>query len=91
MWFGCDVTKNFATKPGLADTKAHDYELLYGTSVNEVLSKADRLIYGESEMTHAMVITGVQTDVSWCGAIVLQRPVPCFTEGLRHAYATCII
>jgi len=62
VWFGCDVTKNFATKPGLADTKAHDYELLYGTSVNEVLSKADRLIYGESEMTHAMVITGVQTD-----------------------------
>ena len=63
VWFGCDVTKNFATKPGLCDTKAHDFELLYGTTLNEVLSKADRLIYGESEMTHAMVITGVQTDV----------------------------
>ena len=65
MWFGCDVTKSFATKPGLADTNAHDWKLLYGTTVNEVLSKADRLIYGESEMTHAMVITGVQTDVSY--------------------------
>ena len=64
VWFGCDVTKSFATKPGLADTRAHDWQLLYGTTVNEVLSKADRLIYGESEMTHAMVITGVQTDVS---------------------------
>ena len=64
VWFGCDVTKSFATKPGLADTRAHDWQLLYGTTVNEVLSKADRLIYGESEMTHAMAITGVQTDVS---------------------------
>lgn len=29
------------------------------------MSKADRLIYGESAMTHAMVFTACSTDVSF--------------------------
>ena len=39
-----------------------DYELTFGVSVMN-MSKADRLIFGESLMTHAMVITGLQIEV----------------------------
>lgn len=36
-----------------------DYELVFGTKVNVGLSKADRLIYGDCAMNHAMVLTAV--------------------------------
>jgi bleomycin hydrolase len=64
VWFGCDIGKHFAMKQGIADTAAFDYELVYGTGINAAMSKADRLVYGESAMSHAMVLTGVQMDVS---------------------------
>ena len=37
-----------------------DLDLVFGTNILG-LSKADRLIYGESLMTHAMTITAAQT------------------------------
>ncbi|KAF4518554.1 hypothetical protein B566_EDAN004298 [Ephemera danica] len=40
----------------------HDYELVFGVEVNQGLSKADRLLYGESMMTHAMVFTAVSLE-----------------------------
>ena len=49
-------------KEGLLDFAAHNFELVYGTTINKVLSKANRLIYGASEMTHAMVLTGANVD-----------------------------
>ncbi|XP_013380408.1 bleomycin hydrolase [Lingula anatina] len=58
VWFGCDVGKHFHGKLGYQDLTLHDYELLFGTSV-QVLSKEDRLIFGDSLMTHAMVLTAV--------------------------------
>lgn len=33
--------------------------------IQTTISKADRLIYGESAMSHAMVFTGLATDVSY--------------------------
>lgn len=39
-----------------------DFELTFGLSVLE-MSKAERLQYGESLMTHAMVLTGVHIEV----------------------------
>lgn len=42
------------------DTKLFDYDLTFGVQLN--LDKADRLRYGESAMTHAMTITGVDLD-----------------------------
>lgn len=41
----------------------HDFSLVFGTDIQVTLSKADRLLYGESAMTHAMVFTAVTTDV----------------------------
>ena len=37
------------------DVSAHDYELVFGVDVQRGLTKSDRLIYGDSLMTHAMV------------------------------------
>ena len=57
------VFKFTASKLGLMDLNIYDYELVFGTDVNLKLDKAQRLIYGDSEMTHAMVITAIHEEV----------------------------
>ncbi len=57
VWFGCDTGKMMQTEIGLWDKKLFDYDGVYGTEFT--LTKAERLLYGESAMTHAMVFTGV--------------------------------
>ncbi|XP_071789805.1 bleomycin hydrolase-like [Asterias amurensis] len=61
VWFGCDVGKHFTGKTGLLDLKAVNYDLVFGVTL-PALDKANRLIFGESLMTHAMVLTGVSTE-----------------------------
>lgn len=41
----------------------HDFSLVFDVDIQTTISKADRLIYGESAMSHAMVFTGLATDV----------------------------
>lgn len=60
VWFGCDVGKMFDRELGLMDTELYDYTALYGVEFG--LTKAERLDYGCSQMTHAMVFTGVDID-----------------------------
>jgi bleomycin hydrolase len=60
VWFGCDVAKLFNREKGILDLDVYDLESLYGTSLD--LDKAERLNYGESQMTHAMMLTGVNID-----------------------------
>ena len=62
MLYGSDVTsaKMLETEMGAMDLSIYDYESVYGTKFQ--LDKAARLDYGDSEMTHAMVITGVDLD-----------------------------
>lgn len=43
---------------------SHDYQLVFGTDVSIPMTKAQRMLYGESAMTHAMVLTGVNVEVS---------------------------
>lgn len=63
VWFGCDVGARFARhQGGIEDLEILDYKTLFNCDVALGLSKADRLIYGESLMTHAMTFTGVGTD-----------------------------
>ncbi|XP_050543304.1 bleomycin hydrolase isoform X2 [Daktulosphaira vitifoliae] len=59
VWYGCQVSKRFSDKLGLEDLKIHNYQLVFGTDVSVPMSKAERMLYGESAMTHAMVLTGV--------------------------------
>jgi bleomycin hydrolase len=57
VWFGCDVGKMISSDYGIWDTSLYDFGSLYDTPFT--LAKADRLLYGETEMTHAMLFTGV--------------------------------
>lgn len=60
VWFGCDVGKHFHRNLGVMDMDIFDFELFYST--NFPMTKADRLEYGDSQMTHAMLFTGVDLD-----------------------------
>lgn len=57
VFFGSDVGKYSDSTSGIMDTKLFDYEL--GFNVRLGMSKAQRLLTGESQMTHAMVLTAV--------------------------------
>ncbi|MFW6149339.1 MAG: aminopeptidase C [Atribacterota bacterium] len=57
VWFGCDVGQMLDRKSGILDSDLYHYEEILDTSFQ--LSKADRLNYGDSCLTHAMVFTGV--------------------------------
>ena len=57
VWFGCDVGKMMSNEYGLWDANLFDLPSVYGTEFT--LDKADRLIFHETEMTHAMLFTGV--------------------------------
>ncbi len=57
VWFGCDVGKMMRRDIGIWDKDLYDYDGVYQTSFG--LDKAARLSYGETQMTHAMLFTGV--------------------------------
>lgn len=60
VWFGCDVGKMLIRKEGIMDSEAFNYDLTIGELPE--FTKAERLDYGESLLTHAMVFTGVDLD-----------------------------
>ncbi|OCL02895.1 bleomycin hydrolase-like protein [Glonium stellatum] len=57
VFFGSDVGKYSDSTKGIMDTDLFDYEL--GFNVTLGMKKAERLMTGESAMTHAMVLTAV--------------------------------
>ncbi len=57
VWFGCDVGKRLSRDMGVLDMGIYDYENVFQTSFK--MNKQTRLEYGDSEMTHAMLLTGV--------------------------------
>lgn len=57
VWFGCDVGQSSTRDSGIMALDAYDIEDLF--DVDLTMTKAERLDYGESMMTHAMVLTGV--------------------------------
>ena len=62
VWFGSDVDQGFLRKDGVLDPDALDVDTLFDLPIEAGLSKAERLQYGESLMTHAMTIQGVNLD-----------------------------
>lgn len=60
IFFGSDVGKFGNRISGVLDTTAYDYSLGFNTTFK--IDKAERLRTGSSQMTHAMVITGVHLD-----------------------------
>lgn len=57
VWFGCDVGQSSVSKAGIMALDIFDMDDLF--DVDFEMTKAERLDYGESLMTHAMVLTGV--------------------------------
>ncbi|MDT2612631.1 aminopeptidase C [Enterococcus dongliensis] len=57
VWFGCDVGQSSTRDSGIMALNAYDVDDLF--DVDLTMTKAERLDYGESLMTHAMVLTGV--------------------------------
>ncbi|MED4936155.1 C1 family peptidase [Heyndrickxia coagulans] len=57
VWFGCDVAASSDRNEGIMDTGLFDLEKAFGFSFG--MTKAERLDYKDSVMTHAMVLTGV--------------------------------
>lgn len=57
VWMGCDVAPQMRRDMGLWDARLFDYAGVYDTQFG--LDKAQRLIYHQSAMTHAMLFTGV--------------------------------
>ena len=60
VWFGCDVDQSYLREEGIMDTASIDIDGLFGFAVEKCLDRAERLDYGESLMTHAMVFEGVR-------------------------------
>ena len=61
VFFGSDVGKFSDTSSGIMDLSLYDFNLGLSTSLLN-MSKSQRLHVGESQMTHAMVLTGVHVD-----------------------------
>ena len=60
VWFGCDVGKRSDRDSGIMDPDIFDLERVLNTKFT--MTKAERLDYGQSLMTHAMVFQGVNLD-----------------------------
>jgi len=57
VWFGCDMSKMTSRDLGIMDPELYDYEALYDTTFEK--DKEAALLYHHSQMTHAMLFTGV--------------------------------
>ena len=57
VWMGCDTGKQNHRDLGLWDANLYDYDAVYGADFG--MDKAARLEYGQTQMTHAMLFTGV--------------------------------
>ncbi len=57
VWFGCDVGQQMSRDLGLWDAALYDFRSVYDHEFG--LTKAQRLVFHDSAMTHAMLFTGV--------------------------------
>ena len=62
VWFGCDMGPYIYRPEGIMDIEAYAYDKTLGEL--PAFTKAERLDYGDSLLTHAMVLTGVDLDGS---------------------------
>jgi len=60
IWFGSDVGQFFNSKHGILDKKSFDY--INFLNLKDTMNKKERIEYGESLMTHAMVYVGYNLD-----------------------------
>ncbi|KAL5484802.1 LAP3_1 [Sanghuangporus weigelae] len=64
VFFGCDVGQFSDRDAGIMDTSLHKPSLENAFNISLGMTKAERLQTNESQMTHAMAITGAHIDPS---------------------------
>ncbi len=57
VWFGCDMGPRISRDTGVMDLDIYDFKDILQIDLS--MTKAERLDYGQSQMTHAMVFQGV--------------------------------
>lgn len=57
VWFGCDMGQMVDRESGIMDADLYLLDDVLGVPFE--MAKAERLVFGESQLTHAMVFTGV--------------------------------
>ncbi|MCG2801554.1 MAG: C1 family peptidase [Cellulomonas sp.] len=57
VWFGCDVSPQMQRQDGLWAADLYDYSGVYGVDLHT--TKEQRVVGGDSAMTHAMLLVGV--------------------------------
>lgn len=62
VWFGCDVGKRLHKDKGILDDELFEFDALYRTDF--AMDKGQRVQFGHSQMTHAMLFTGLHLDGS---------------------------
>ncbi|MDR2748554.1 MAG: C1 family peptidase, partial [Bifidobacteriaceae bacterium] len=60
VWFGCDVSQQIDRAGGKWATDLFEYSDIYDMDIE--LTKEQRVRFGDSKMTHAMLFTGVDLD-----------------------------
>ncbi len=75
VWFGCDVGKSFDRATGQLTLDLYAHDEAFGSAYRR-MNKAERLLYRESMMTHAMVFTGVHYEDGKPGELLLSRDSP---------------
>jgi hypothetical protein len=92
VWFGCDVGKSFHREKGLLQHNVFDFESAFGTGFG--MDKRERLLYGESLMTHAMVITAYdreQLTSTWHGRLQRGVGLCCVVWGSGHSLVLFLV
>lgn len=82
VFFGSDVGQFSESRSGVMDLGLIDYEVGFNVDLLGGLSKAERLRTGESQMTHAMVLTAVHVDEEADGKTVRWRVQNSWGEGV---------
>lgn len=57
VWFGNDVLEQMHRKDGLLDSELYKQDELFGVELG--MTKAERMLYKQANVSHAMVLTGV--------------------------------
>ncbi|KAJ1887954.1 bleomycin hydrolase, partial [Coemansia sp. IMI 209127] len=60
LWFGCDILKFESPSKGMVDPELFDYKAAFDFGFG--MTKVERLQYGDTHMTHVMVLTGVHVE-----------------------------
>ena len=88
VMFTCDVEMHISRYNGLLDPTAHNFDMLFGTEIHKVFTKAERLMYKDTAVNHAMLLTGVDFDEEGGEPSKFRVENSCGEDGTQKGYLT---